>query len=124
MLRLDFCIGYTILLDDGISCTMSYIHGRNRTSNSMSGRNMIIPLTNILLQEFSPHATTPLPGTSDLCFLTKTPIADVRKSLVASGVKIVELNEELDEDGCVMRTGARGKLRSVYCWDEDGNLIE
>ena len=32
-------------------------------------------------------------------------------------------NEETDE-GIVERTGARGRLRSVYVRDVDGNLVE
>ena len=37
---------------------------------------------------------------------------------------MVDLGNEKSDEGIVMRTGARGKLRSVYCRDPDGNLIE
>jgi catechol 2,3-dioxygenase-like lactoylglutathione lyase family enzyme len=37
---------------------------------------------------------------------------------------MVDLGSEKSEDGVVQRTGARGKLRSVYCRDPDGNLVE
>jgi catechol 2,3-dioxygenase-like lactoylglutathione lyase family enzyme len=50
-------------------------------------------------------------------------VKDVRKRLIAAGVEMVNLHEKTDE-GIVQRTGARGKLRSVYCRDPDGNLIE
>jgi catechol 2,3-dioxygenase-like lactoylglutathione lyase family enzyme len=43
---------------------------------------------------------------------------------VAVGVKLVGLGKETTDNGIVERTGARGKLRSVYCRDPDGNLIE
>lgn len=62
-------------------------------------------------------------GSADLCFLTDDDVHGVRKRLVENGVEMVDLNERTDE-GIVMRTGARGKLRSVYCRDLDGNLIE
>ena len=62
-------------------------------------------------------------GSADLCFLTQDDIIEVRHRLVAGGVEMVDLDEKTDE-GLVMRTGARGKLRSVYCRDPDGNLIE
>jgi catechol 2,3-dioxygenase-like lactoylglutathione lyase family enzyme len=62
-------------------------------------------------------------GSADLCFLTEDDVNEVRQRLVARGVEMVDLDEMTDE-GIVMRTGARGKLRSVYCRDPDGNLIE
>lgn len=49
---------------------------------------------------------------------------DVRKRLIDAGVEMVDLSPENTDEGIVIRTGARGKLRSVYCRDPDGNLIE
>ena len=62
-------------------------------------------------------------GSADLCFLTDDDVHAVRQKLIENGVEMVNLDEKTDE-GIVMRTGARGKIRSVYCRDEDGNLIE
>ncbi|WHO73196.1 VOC family protein [Rhizobium sp. BT03] len=66
--------------------------------------------------EFEPKARHAAPGSGDLCFIAETPIADVIAHLQASGIVI--------EEGPVERTGATGRLRSVYFRDPDGNLIE
>lgn len=63
-------------------------------------------------------------GSADLCFLTDDDVKDVRKRLIDAGVEMVDLSPEKTDEGIVNRTGARGKLRSVYCRDPDGNLIE
>ena len=55
-------------------------------------------------------------GSDDLCFLTSSPPEQVVAHLRACGVAI--------EDGPGPRQGARGTLRSVYCRDPDGSLIE
>jgi catechol 2,3-dioxygenase-like lactoylglutathione lyase family enzyme len=55
-------------------------------------------------------------GSDDLCFLTASPPDQVVAHLEACGVAI--------EEGPVARQGARGTLRSVYCRDPDGSLIE
>src|SRR3954465_9138940 len=55
-------------------------------------------------------------GSDDLCFLTSATPADVVAHLNASCVAI--------EEGPVAKQGARGTLRSVYCRDPDGSLIE
>ncbi|MHC2338567.1 VOC family protein [Bradyrhizobium sp. USDA 4454] len=55
-------------------------------------------------------------GSDDLCFLTSSTPEEVVAHLKANGVKI--------EEGPVARQGARGTLRSVYCRDPDGSLIE
>ncbi|RZN32547.1 VOC family protein [Bradyrhizobium sp. Leo121] len=56
------------------------------------------------------------PGSEDLCFLTSSTPDQVVAHLKANGVRI--------EEGPVPRHGARGMLRSVYCRDPDGSLIE
>lgn len=55
-------------------------------------------------------------GSDDLCFLTPAAPEEVVAHLAACGVAI--------EQGPVDKQGARGVLRSVYCRDPDGNLIE
>ncbi|MEI1247253.1 VOC family protein [Rhizobium aouanii] len=67
-------------------------------------------------REFDPKAAHPTPGSGDLCFIAETPLADVIADLQAAGVAI--------EEGPVERTGATGRLRSVYFRDPDGNLLE
>lgn len=66
--------------------------------------------------EFSPHAATPAPGSADLCFLLDCPLEQARQRLLAAGVAV--------ELGPVARTGATGPIRSLYCRDPDGNLVE
>ncbi len=61
-------------------------------------------------------AKDPRPGTADLCFVSKTPIEKVVAHLESLGIDI--------EMGPVERTGAQGRLNSIYCRDPDGNLIE
>jgi len=55
-------------------------------------------------------------GSDDLCFLTSSTPEQVVAHLKACGVTI--------EEGPVKKQGARGVLRSVYCRDPDGSLIE
>lgn len=59
------------------------------------------------------HAT---PGSADLCFLTESPLDEVIAHLTRVGVGIVE--------GPVNATGACARLRSIYFYDPDENLIE
>ena len=56
------------------------------------------------------------PGSDDLCFLTASTPDEIVAHLNANGVAI--------EEGPVSKQGARGTLRSVYCRDPDGSLIE
>ncbi len=67
-------------------------------------------------REFEPKAHTPVPGALDLCFIAAIPLSDVIARLNDMGVPIVE--------GPVLRTGATGRIRSVYVRDPDLNLIE
>ena len=55
-------------------------------------------------------------GSDDLCFLTSSTPDEVVAHLEACGVTI--------EEGPVTKQGARGAIRSVYCRDPDGSLIE
>ena len=66
--------------------------------------------------EFEPKAHLPVPGALDLCFIARIPLQAVMARLAEAGWPLVE--------GPVVRTGATGKIRSVYVRDPDLNLIE
>ncbi len=55
-------------------------------------------------------------GSEDLCFLTDTTPKEVIDHLKNCGVAI--------EGGTVTKQGVVGSLKSVYCRDPDGSLIE
>jgi catechol 2,3-dioxygenase-like lactoylglutathione lyase family enzyme len=83
--------------------------GRNRTALRFGAQK-------INLQEYSPDTQTAQPGTLDMCFVIAMRPEDAIVQLHACGVSI--------ERGPVSRIGALGDIRSVYCRDPDGNLIE
>ena len=66
--------------------------------------------------EIDPKAFRPTPGSGDLCFITDTPVEQVHATLLRHQVAIVK--------GPVERTGATGKIQSVYFRDPDQNLLE
>jgi catechol 2,3-dioxygenase-like lactoylglutathione lyase family enzyme len=67
-------------------------------------------------REFEPKATHPTPGSADLCFLTDTPVSKVADQMTNLGYPTLE--------GPTPKSGAVGRLSSVYFLDPDGNLIE
>lgn len=67
-------------------------------------------------KEIDPKAAFPTCGSADLCFITSTPIEEVLAELQTKHIEIV--------DGIVPRTGATGKIRSIYLRDPDLNLVE
>jgi catechol 2,3-dioxygenase-like lactoylglutathione lyase family enzyme len=67
-------------------------------------------------KEFEPKADLPTPGALDLCFIADRPLTDVVQALAKANWPIIE--------GPIGRTGAVGKISSVYVRDPDQNLIE
>ena len=66
--------------------------------------------------EFEPKANAPVPGSEDVCLVTKTDLVKVLAHVEGCGVEIIE--------GPCEKSGAVGPIRSFYFRDPDGNLIE
>ena len=67
-------------------------------------------------KEFEPKAQVPTPGALDLCFIGTVSLERAISKVQTTGWLIIE--------GPVLRTGATGRIRSIYLRDPDGNLIE
>ena len=67
-------------------------------------------------KEFEPKSDRPTLGAIDLCFIVSMDVELLKKELIQKGIKIIM--------GVVDRTGALGKIKSIYLKDPDGNLIE
>ena len=66
--------------------------------------------------DYEPKAKVSVAGTADLCFLVSEPVESLQADLIEGGIEVIE--------GPVERTGASGRLLSIYIRDPDGNLIE
>ena len=66
--------------------------------------------------DIQPLAEWAMPGSTDLCLLSRTPLKEVIEELNQKGIKIIA--------GPVDRYGANGPIRSVYLRDPDENLVE
>lgn len=90
-----------------------FTFGNGRTALSFGNRKINLYETG---QPYSPKPDKPLPGTAELCFLSRTPVVELLDHLKAEKVEVVE--------GPVRREGALGPITSVYFRDPDGNMIE
>lgn len=67
-------------------------------------------------KEIEPHAENIQTGSADLCFEVSEEIEGFVKHLDAAGLTSFS--------GIVERHGVKGKMKSVYLRDPDGNLVE
>jgi len=67
--------------------------------------------------EIEPKANNATPGSADLCFISSTtPLPEIEAELRQKQILLIESN--------VLRSGAMGKIKSIYFRDPDLNLIE
>jgi catechol 2,3-dioxygenase-like lactoylglutathione lyase family enzyme len=64
---------------------------------------------------FLPEAHSPTPGAIDICFIVKESVEQIKTELEGKNIPI---------QGIVERSGAMGKIYSIYFRDPDQNLIE
>ena len=65
---------------------------------------------------FTPHAKNNVSGSMDICFISQYKIDLWKKKLENNDINII--------DGPVIKSGAKGKILSIYIRDPDKNLIE
>ncbi|UWY59989.1 VOC family protein [Aliarcobacter butzleri] len=89
------------------------IFGKNRVALKYSNQKINL---HKLGSEFEPKAKNVKEGSADLCFIIEQNLEDIVLYLQKEEIKI--------EEGIVERTGANGKIKSIYLRDPDLNLIE
>ncbi len=67
-------------------------------------------------KEIEPKAIRPTPGSADFCPIARDSLSSILEHLNICGVEIIE--------ALVSKTGATGKITSIYIRDPDQNLIE
>ncbi len=87
----------------------------NRTALKFGGQKINVRPIDADLGSW-PTGVNDGPGSADLCFITAVGPMDVIRHLHECHVEILV--------GPVDKIGALGPIRSVYCRDPDGNLIE
>jgi catechol 2,3-dioxygenase-like lactoylglutathione lyase family enzyme len=86
-----------------------------RTSLSFGGQKINLRPESATQEEWW-SGVAPAPGSQDLCFIVTVAAEEVADHLERCGVAIAA--------GPELKDGALGAIRSVYCRDPDGNLIE
>ncbi len=89
--------------------------GDNRTALKFGGQKINLRPVDADLGAW-PTGVCSEAGAGDVCFITAVPPDEVIGHLHDNGVQILQ--------GPVTKTGALGLIRSVYCRDPDGNLVE
>ncbi|MCT7481177.1 VOC family protein [Aliarcobacter cryaerophilus] len=87
------------------------IFGKNRVALKYSNQKINL---HKLGSEFEPKAKNVKEGSADLCFILEQNLEEIVLYLQKEGIKI--------EEGIVERTGANGKIKSIYLRDPDLNL--
>jgi catechol 2,3-dioxygenase-like lactoylglutathione lyase family enzyme len=87
----------------------------NRTSLRFGGQKINLRPKEATQEEWFCGLNT-APGANDLCFIVTVMAEDVLSHLQECGVTVLK--------GPVEKAGALGAIRSVYCRDPDGNLVE
>ena len=89
------------------------IFNKNRVALKFGSQKINLHQLN---SNIAPKAKYPTSGSIDLCFIVETSLEKVYAELKEKNIRIIE--------GIVNRTGAKGRIKSLYINDPDGNLIE
>jgi len=122
MMKIDR-LDHLVLTVKNIEATCAFyttVLGMKEISFGKGRKALVFGNQKINLHEYGkavePKAFLPTPGSSDLCFITTVPLSKVAEHVRSCNVEIIE--------GPVKRTGATGRINSIYFRDLDGNLIE